>query len=273
MRTPKGDTGKRASKTSLIKFGAVVLIIITATLWLFCSIQFAVAETSPNIPIPKVNFGVEDAKGPKDVAVTLQVLFLLTILSLAPALFIMLTSFTRIIIVLSFVRNALGTHQIPPSQVLVGLALFLTFFIMAPVWAQVNSKALQPYMSNKITYKVAFQKGCEPIRKFLFKQTREKDVALFVRLSKMPRPHSPSDVPTFVLIPAFIISELRTAFLMGFLIYIPFLVIDMVVASILLSMGMMMLPPMMVSLPLKLLLFVLIDGWHLTSRALVMGFK
>ncbi len=261
-------------KTWSKKLVLAVLVLSLATIWIFFSLQTALAEPadSTTIPIPKVNFGVEEATGPKDVAVTVQVLLFLTILSLAPSLLIMVTSFTRIVIVLSFLRNAMGTQQIPPTQVIVGLALFLTFFIMGPTWTKVNDQALKPYMANKITYKEALATGAKPIRKFLFKQTREKDISLFVHLSKSPRPRNQNDVSTFLLIPAFIISELRTAFLLGFLIYIPFLVIDMVIASILMSMGMMMLPPMMISLPMKLLLFVLIDGWHLTIRALVMGF-
>jgi flagellar biosynthetic protein FliP len=252
----------------------MILIVFLITFWAFCFVQTAAAQTDgSSLPIPKLNLGVDQAKGPQDVAVTLQILIFLTILSLAPALLIMVTSFTRIIIVLGFLRNAMGTQQIPPTQVLVGLALFLTFFIMAPTWTKINSQAVQPYMANKITYKQAIDKGVQPIRKFLLKQTREKDIALFVHLSKMSRPRSQSDIPTYLLIPAFIISELRTAFLLGFLIYIPFLVIDMVVASILMSMGMLMLPPMMISLPMKLLLFVLIDGWHLTIRAIILGFS
>ncbi|KJR47774.1 Flagellar biosynthesis protein FliP [Desulfosporosinus sp. I2] len=203
---------------------------------------------------------------------SLQILMLLTVLSLAPAILMMMTSFTRIIIVLSFVRNALGTQQLPPNQVLVGLSLFLTFFIMTPTWNQINTNAVQPYMKNQITQTEALVKAEEPIRMFMFKQTREKDLELFVGLSKMERPKTYRNVPTYVLIPAFVISELKTAFQMGFAIFIPFIVIDMIVSSTLMSIGMMMLPPMMISLPFKLLLFVLVDGWHLVVESLVTSF-
>jgi flagellar biosynthetic protein FliP len=204
---------------------------------------------------------------------SLQLLLLMTLLSLAPAILMMMTSFTRIIIVLSFVRNALGTQQLPPNQVLVGLALFLTYFIMVPTWNQINTNAIQPYMKNQITQTEALNKAEEPLRMFMFKQTREKDLELFVGLSKLERPKTYRDVPTYVLIPAFVISELKTAFQMGFAIFIPFIVIDMIVASTLMSIGMMMLPPMMVSLPFKILLFVLVDGWHLVVESLVTSFR
>jgi flagellar biosynthetic protein FliP len=204
---------------------------------------------------------------------SLQLLMLMTVLSLAPAILMLMTSFTRIIIVLSFVRNALGTQQLPPNQVMVGLALFLTFFVMAPTWTQINTNAVQPYMKNQITQTEALAKAEEPLRNFMFRQTREKDLELFVGLSKMERPKTYRDVPTHVLIPAFVISELKTAFQMGFAIFIPFIVIDMIVSSTLMSIGMMMLPPMMISLPFKLLLFVLVDGWHLVVESLVTSFK
>jgi flagellar biosynthetic protein FliP len=204
---------------------------------------------------------------------SLQLLMLMTVLSLAPAILMMMTSFTRIIIVLSFVRNALGTQQLPPNQVMVGLALFLTFFVMTPTWTQINTNALQPYIKNQITQAEALAKAEEPLRNFMFRQTREKDLELFVGLSKMERPKTYRDVPTHVLIPAFVISELKTAFQMGFAIFIPFIVIDMIVSSTLMSIGMMMLPPMMISLPFKLLLFVLVDGWHLVVESLVTSFK
>lgn len=230
----------------------------------------ALAQT---VGIPKINIGVETAKSPQDVSVSIQILILLTILSLAPALLIMLTSFTRIIIVLSFTRSALGTQQVPPNAVLIGLTLFLTFFTMAPIFNKVNTEALQPYMRKEITMQVAMDRGIQPVREFMFKQTRTKDLALFVHLSKMKPPAGPQDIPTQVLVPAFIISELKTAFIMGFIIFIPFLIIDMVVAVTLMSMGMMMMPPVLVSLPIKILLFVLVDGWHLIARSLVVSFK
>jgi flagellar biosynthesis protein FliP len=208
----------------------------------------------------------------QQTSTSLQLLFMMTVLSLAPAILMLMTSFTRIIIVLSFVRNALGTQQLPPNQVLVGLAMFLTFFVMVPTWNQINTNALQPYMKNQITQTEALTKAEEPLRTFMFKQTREKDLELFVSLSKTERPKTYKDVPTYVLIPAFVISELKTAFQMGFAIFIPFIVIDMIVSSTLMSMGMMMLPPMMISLPFKLLLFVLVDGWHLVIQSLVTSF-
>lgn len=216
-----------------------------------------------------LDFGNSTAE---QTSTSLQILLLMTVLSIAPAIFILMTSFTRIIIVLSFVRNALGTQQLPPNQVIIGLALFLTFFVMAPTWNEVNSQALQPYMKSQITQAEALKKAELPLRDFMFKQTREKDLALFVGLAKMERPQTYGDIPTYVLIPSFVISELKTAFQMGFAIFIPFMVIDMLVASTLMSMGMMMLPPMMVSLPFKLLLFVLVDGWHLVVQSLVTSF-
>ncbi|MHB1650874.1 MAG: flagellar type III secretion system pore protein FliP [Desulfitobacteriaceae bacterium] len=209
----------------------------------------------------------------QQLSTSLQLMLLLTVLSLAPAILILMTSFTRIIVVLSFVRNALGTQQLPPTQVLIGLSLFLTFFVMAPTWNQINSQAVQPYLSSQITQTEALTKAEEPLRTFMFKQTREKDLQLFVSLAKMDRPKTYRDIPTYVLIPSFIISELKTAFQMGFAVFIPFMVIDMIVSSTLMSMGMMMLPPMMISLPFKLLLFVLADGWHLVVQALVTSFR
>jgi flagellar biosynthetic protein FliP len=209
---------------------------------------------------------------PGDMAVVLQIFFLMTILSLAPGLLIMTTSFTRIVVVLSFLRTAMGTQQAPSNQIVIGLSLFLTFFVMSPVWQQVNTQALQPYKAQSISQEQALEKGVAPIRKFMFSQTREKDLALFLSLSKLPRPKNADDIPILTLIPAFIISELRTSFQIGFLIYIPFLVVDMVVASVLMSMGMMMLPPVMISLPFKILLFVLVDGWGLVIGSLVKSF-
>jgi flagellar biosynthetic protein FliP len=224
------------------------------------------------LALPTVSVGVGKATKPGDVAVVLQIFFLMTVLSLAPGILIMTTSFTRIVVVLSFLRNALGTQQAPSNQIIIGLALFLTFFVMSPVWQQVNRDALQPYKAQTISQEEALNRAVAPVRKFMFSQAREKDIALFVNISKMPRPKNADDIPTLTLIPAFIISELRTAFQIGFLIYIPFLVVDMVVASVLMSMGMMMLPPVMISLPFKILLFVLVDGWSLIIGSLVKSF-
>jgi flagellar biosynthetic protein FliP len=223
--------------------------------------------------LPKISLQVEEASTGGDAAVSLQIIFLLTILSLAPSILIMMTSFTRIVVVLSFLRTAIGTQQMPPNQLIVGLSLFLTFFVMAPVWERVNNEAIQPLVADQIPYKEALDKGMEPIREFMLKQTRQKDMALFVRLAKIKQPRNHTEIPNTVLIPSFIISELRTAFQIGFILFVPFLVIDLVVSSILLSMGMMMLPPIMVSLPLKILLFVLVDGWNLLVQSLVKSFN
>jgi flagellar biosynthetic protein FliP len=229
--------------------------------------------TAPTIALPKFDFGISSSSKPTDVALSLQILLVLTVLTLAPTLLVLVTSFTRVVIVLSFVRTALGTAAVPPTQVLVGLALFLTFFIMKPVINDINTNALAPYLANKISQPVAFERATKPLRGFMFRQTREKDIALFYTISKDPRPAKQSDVPTYLLVPAFVISELKTAFEIGFAIYIPFIVIDMVVASVLLSMGMMMIPPVTISLPFKILIFLLVDGWNLTVNALFMSFK
>jgi flagellar biosynthetic protein FliP len=239
---------------------------------LVLGLLFAASSLSAAVPLPSIRLGVGASSGPQDVSLTLQIVFLLTVLSLAPAILMLTTSFTRIIIVLSFLRQAIGTPTIPPNQVILGLALFLTFFNMNPVFSRVNDEALQPYLKGRIQQEEALKKALVPMREFMFNQARPKDIALFVYLSKSPRPATPDDVPTLVLIPAFVISELKTAFQMGFLIYIPFLIIDMVVASTLMSMGMLMLPPVTISLPFKILLFVLIDGWHLIVRSLMLSF-
>jgi flagellar biosynthetic protein FliP len=236
-------------------------------------IAFAALAAFPDPALAQVrvpDIPLTDNRG--TVASSLQVLLLLTVLSLAPSILVMMTAFTRIIIVLSFVRHAIGTQAMPPNQVMVGLALFLTFFVMAPVANRVNAEAVQPYIASKIDQVTAFKNAEKPLRSFMLKQTRQRDIALFMNMAKLKRPQKPDDVPTYVLIPSFVISELKTAFQMGFMIYLPFLVIDMVVSSILMSMGMMMLPPVMISLPFKLILFVLVDGWHLMARALVQSF-
>nr|PZN07465.1 MAG: flagellar biosynthetic protein FliP [Caldicoprobacter oshimai] len=229
------------------------------------------AFAQPSIPIPRLE--VEAAQSPQDVVDSLEILGILTVLALAPSILIMMTAFTRIIIVLAFVRNALGTQQTPPNQVLIGLALFLTFFVMAPIATQINEKAIQPYLEGSIDQQTAAQQAIKPIREFMLKQTREKDLLLFLELSGQKQPETYDDIATHVLIPAFITSELKTAFQIGFLIYIPFIIVDMVVASTLMSMGMMMLPPVMISLPLKILLFVMVDGWDLVIKNLVTGFR
>ncbi|MEJ2038389.1 MAG: flagellar type III secretion system pore protein FliP [Desulfosarcinaceae bacterium] len=204
--------------------------------------------------------------------VVIQIFLLMTVLSLAPSILIMVTCFTRIAIVLSLLRQAIGTHQLPPTQIVTGLALFLTFFIMTPVWQTVHQDAVKPYLANELSASEAFDKAIGPIRHFMIKQTREKDLALLMEVASLPRPKNIEEVPIHVIVPAFIISELKTAFEIGFMLYIPFLIIDMVVASVLLSMGMMMLPPIMVSLPFKLMIFVLTDGWYLIVGSLVKSF-
>ncbi len=228
------------------------------------------AQTS--IPLPRLNISIENAENPQEFSSSIQVLLLLTVLSLAPAFLIMMTSFTRIIVVLSFLRHGLATQQMPSNQILTGLALFLTFFIMAPVWQDVNEKAVQPYLREEISQQVAFRQGIAPIRDFMSHETRKKDLALMTKLAKMPKPETLDDIPTYVLIPAFVISELKTAFTIGFFMFIPFLIVDMIIASVLMAMGMMMLPPVMISLPFKVLLFVLVDGWNLLVQQLVLGF-
>ena len=222
---------------------------------------------------PSITIDLGPNGGTGQTAVVFQILALLTVLSLAPAFCIMVTSFTRIVIVLSFLRQAMGTQQVPPNQVLISLALFLTLFVMAPVGQTVYSQALQPLFADQISHEEAWKRGIQPVRSFMLKQLREKDLELFVDLAKLPeKPATIEQVPIHVVIPAFILSELRVAFQIGFLIYIPFLIVDMVVASVLMSMGMMLLPPVLISLPFKLILFVLADGWYLIVGSMVKSF-
>lgn len=239
-------------------------------------VKDAVAQTAGgnfSMPIPKINFDIQEAKGPKETALSLQILFLLTILTLAPSIIMMMTAFTRVVIVLDFVRRALSLQQMPPTQIIVGLSLFLTFFIMAPTFNKVNDAALQPYLKGQISNEQFYDKGMAPMREFMFKQTRKNDIALFMELGKLERPKTEADVPTYCLVPAFMISELTRAFEIGVYIFIPFIVIDMIVASALMAMGMIMLPPVMISLPFKIVLFVLVDGWNLLIYELVKSFN
>ncbi len=224
------------------------------------------------VGLPTITFGVEEAETPKQVSNALQVLFVLTILSVAPAILLMTTCFTRIVIVLGFVRQAMGTQNMPPTQVILGLSLFLSFFIMSPTLNQINEEALQPYLEEKIDQPTALERAIVPMRTFMFAQVRERELTLLTEITMEDEPRDPADVPTMTLIPAFMLSELKRAFQMGFMIYIPFLVIDMIVASILMSMGMMMLPPVIISMPFKLLLFVLVDGWSLVVGSLIKSF-
>ena len=230
-----------------------------------------VADAAPIIP--SINVDIGNSENPQDVSSTLQVIGILTILTIAPGILIMTTSFVRIVVVIGFLRNALATQNVPPNQVILGLAMFMTFYIMSPYWSAANENGIQPYLAGEISQEEAIDKNIEPIREFMFKQTRESDLALFVNLSEAERPESQEDVSTFTLIPAFMISELKTAFQIGFMIYIPFIVIDMIVATTLMSMGMMMLPPVMISMPFKILLFVMIDGWHLLIDSIIVSFR
>ncbi|MCD6218627.1 flagellar type III secretion system pore protein FliP [bacterium] len=246
-------------------------ILIALPFFLYAILVVQERAFAQNFDIPRIT--IEPGGGEEDIPLGLQILFLLTILSLAPSILIMMTSFTRIIIVLSLVRNALGTQQLPPNSVLIGLALFLTFFVMAPVARDINDNALQPYLAGDIQLQDGLKISEARIRDFLYKQTRRKDLTLMINLAKIEKPKTKDDVPTYVLIPSFVISELKTAFQMGFVIYIPFLIIDMVVASTLMSMGMLFLPPILISLPFKVLLFVMTDGWHLIVGSLVSSFN
>ena len=266
MRRIRDDAQKCCNR---LPHRGLAALIIVAVLFLPAMSGRA---ADPGFATPYFSVGIDNDDQPGAPTVTLQIFLLMTVLSLAPAIMIMVTSFTRIVIVLSLLRRALGTMQMPPNQVMVGLALFLTLFIMTPVWQQIDQTAVQPYLDKKIGHQEALQNAVSPLRTFMFKQTREKDLALFVDIAKLKRPKNMTDIPTTVLIPSFIISEVKTAFQIGLLLYVPFLIIDMVVASVLLSMGMMMLPPIMVSLPFKLMLFILADGWYLLVGSLVKGF-
>lgn len=247
------------------------VIILIASALVILSGVFSPAY-SQSVPIPSIRIAIGESEEPGDLAVTLKILFLITILSIAPTILIMLTSFTRMVVVFSFLRHAMGTQQMPPNQVMVSLALFLTFFIMTPVWQEINDNALKPFLAKEISYETALDRAAEPLKTFMLRQTRKKDLSLLMKVSKIKKPTGVSDVPLTTLIPSFVISELRMAFQIGFLIYVPFLILDMVVACVLLSMGMMMLPPIMISLPFKLLLFVLVDGWYLIVGSLIRSF-
>ena len=231
-----------------------------------------IAAAAPTIPKISLDLAAGQAE-PEEISVLLEIIFLLTILTMAPAILLTMTSFTRIIVVFHFLRQAMGTQQMPPNQILASLAIFMTFVIMYPVGKAINENALQPYLSEQIGFTEAIDRAQKPVREFMFKQTREKDLSIFYSITKEPRPQNKEEVSTIMLVAAYTISELKTGFTIGFLIYIPFLILDMVVASILLSMGMMMLPPVMISLPFKILLFVLVDGWSLLVGSLVNTFQ
>lgn len=247
--------------------------ILAAVFFTIALILLFIPAFAHAVGVPTISFAVGDANTPEQVSTGLQVLFLLTILSIAPSILLMTTCFTRIIIVLGFVRQAMGTQNMPPTQVVIGLSLFLSFFIMSPTINQINENALQPYLNEEINQTEALDKALEPMRDFMFSQVKESELTMLSDITMSDEPFDKDDIPTMTLIPAFILSELKRSFQMGFMIYIPFLVIDMIVASILMSMGMMMLPPVIISMPFKLLLFVLVDGWALIVGSLIKSFN
>lgn len=256
----------------MIKMGknrALFILIMIAVYTLLCSSK---AAAQPLLPIPNINLDIGMAGEGEELVASLQLLLLLTVLSLVPAFLVLMTSFTRVVIVLGFVRNALATQNTPPNQIIIGLALFLTIFLMTPVFTEINTQAVQPLLAETISQEEAMENAAAPLKSFMFSQTREKDLALFVNIAGLGLPDSRDEIPLTVLVPAFVISELKTAFQIGFMLFIPFLIIDMVVASTLMSMGMFMLPPVMISLPFKILLFILVDGWHLVVKSLVESF-
>ncbi len=247
-----------------------ILIIISVILFLLP--DYTNAQQGNTLPVPNIDLNIGSSNNPEDVSSTLQLLLLLTILSLAPSIMIMTTSFLRLIIVLQMLRQALGTMQMPPTQLLAGIAMFVTFFIMAPTITQIHDNAVKPYMDGEIQIDSAYAKGIGPLRNFMYENVRDEDLELFISFSQVDRPESREDLPTYILVPSFVLSELRAGFIIGFFLFIPFLMIDMIVSSILMSMGMMMLPPMLVSLPFKILLFILVDGWNLVLGSLVRSF-
>lgn len=240
--------------------------------WIIAGFLLSIIPSQAAMTFPNINIGVGTANTPQDFTNGLQILIWLTILTLAPSILIMTTSFIRLVVVLSLTRQAIGAGNLPPNQVITSLALILTFFIMAPTFNEINENALQPYLKNQITQQTALDRGIVPVRNFMFRQTHEKELALFVRMAKIEKPKNKDEVPTYVLLPSFILSELKTAFTIGFVVYLPFLVIDIVVSSVLVSMGMMFLPPTMIALPFKLIMFVMVDGWYLVVKSLVESF-
>lgn len=243
-----------------IKWFAPLLVLLAGS--------FAFAQ----VTLPTVNMGFKTTQNPTEVVNAVKMVLVLTVLTLAPAILIMMTGFTRILIVLSFLRQAMGVQQLPPNQLLVGLSLFLTFFVMGPAFTEINQKSVQPYLSGNLSQDLAIDNALAPLRRFMFTQTRDQDLGLFVKLSKISQPKTRADVPTIVLVPAFIVSELKTAFMIGFIIFLPFLIIDILAASVLMAMGMMMVPPIVISLPFKIMLFVLVDGWSLLIGSMVKSF-
>jgi len=255
-----------------MSYNIVMKISFKYSVALLFSGFFFLPDIAQALNLPTLSLGVKDAATPEEVSTALQVLFTLTILSIAPAILLMTTAFTRIVIVLGFVRQAMGTQNTPPNQIIMGLSLFLTFFVMSPTFNQINTIALQPYMEEQITQQEALGNAMDVLREFMFSQVQENELQLLIDITQKEQPADKKDLSTTILIPAFMLSELKLAFQMGFMIYVPFLVIDMLVASVLMSMGMMMLPPIIISLPFKLLLFVLVDGWHLVVGSLMKSF-
>lgn len=260
-------------KPSLLRIAVTLAFLAVFIILLGTAPVFAAPGAPVQIPEINLQIGGENEDDPAGLVGFLQLILILALLTLAPAFVVLMTSFTRIVIVLSFTRNAMATQQIPPNQVLIGLALFLTFFVMQPALATINETALQPYLEGEIEQEAALEIGAAPLREFMYYHTRERDLALFINMAGLEQPETEDDVPLHVLVPAFVISELKTAFQMGFMLYVPFLIVDMVVASTLMSMGMFMLPPVIVSMPFKLLLFILVDGWHLVVRSLLESFN
>jgi flagellar biosynthetic protein FliP len=252
-----------------------VALLVFLLFLILLSLCWSDSASAQPVEVPRIDLtiGGGEEEDPESLIGFLQLLLIIALLTLAPAFVVLMTSFTRIVVVLSFTRNAMATQQIPPNQVLIGLALFLTYFVMQPVFAQVNDEAIQPYLEGEITQEEAFDRGEAPLREFMFHHTREKDLALFIDMAGLEPPETRDDVPLHVLVPSFVISELKTAFQMGFMLFLPFLIIDMVVASTLMSMGMFMLPPVIVSMPFKILLFILVDGWHLVVKSLLLSFN
>ncbi len=248
------------------------LILFILLFYLLFNLPIIIFAQQTTIPIPNVNISIQNARNPSQVASSLEILLLISLLSLGPSLVISLTSYVRFIIVFDFLKRGLGTQQMPPAQVMAGLALFMTIFIMMPVFVQINQEAIQPYIQGRIDLNNLYYKGIEPLRNFMFKITRPTDIALFLRAANINRVETYKDIPTYVLIPAFMLSELKTAFNIGILIMIPFLLIDMLVSATLMAMGMIMLPPIMISLPFKIIVFILADGWNLLVGSLLNSF-
>ena len=286
------ETGNRLSDHRFIRTAARThgrcprlarLALLTILLATIAQPVLAASSPAPIRPInsaapaspasPKLTLEIQGAEGPKAMGSALKIVILMTVLSLAPAILMLMTSFTRIVIVLGFLRQAIGANQAPANQILIGLAVFLTMVIMAPTFTRINNEAVQPLLTETISQREAFTRAQVPLKEFMLRQVREKDIALFLDLTKTPVPGSPEELPMLVVVPAFVIGELKTAFQMGFVLFMPFLIIDMVVASVLMSMGMMMLPPVLISLPFKILLFVLVDGWFLVVKSLVQAFQ